>query len=101
MFKLNAVQVRHYELENPDDGTTLHIKPPSLETLEMFNKVFSTGNTSPKDAAGIMATILSNNEENLKISARTVMRWCNMDTMSALVEDFLGWVNDTKKSNPN
>ena len=36
MFKLSAVQVRHYEFEHPDDGTVLHILPPKLDTMEIF-----------------------------------------------------------------
>lgn len=101
MFKLSNVQVRLYEFENPDDKTVLHIKPPSLDTLEIFSKVFSDTASTPKELAGVTGAVLSNNEEGLQITARTVMRWMNVDTLAAFVEDFLGWLNDTKQSNPN
>lgn len=101
MFKLNAVQVRLYEFENPDDGTVLHIRPPKLEAMELFNKVFTSETSTPKDMAGVTAALLSDNEEGVKITSKQLMYWANVDQLSALIEDFLGWVNNTKTSNPN
>lgn len=101
MFKLNAVQVRLYEFENPDDGTVLHIRPPKLEAMEIFNKVFTSETSTPKDMAGVTAALLSDNEEGVKITGKQLMYWANVDQLSALIEDFLGWVNNTKDSNPN
>lgn len=101
MFKLNAVQVRLYEFENPDDGTVLHIRPPKLEAMEIFNKVFTSATSTPKDMAGVTAALLSDNEEGVKITSKQLMYWANVDQLSALIEDFLGWVNNTKTSNPN
>lgn len=101
MFKLNAVQVRLYEFENPDDGTVLHIRPPKLEAMEIFNKVFTSETSTPKDMAGVTAALLSDNEEGVKITNKQLMYWANVDQLSALIEDFLGWVNNTKTSNPN
>lgn len=101
MFKLNAVQVRLYEFENPDDGTVLHIRPPKLEAMEIFNKVFTSETSTPKDMAGVTAALLSDNEEGVKITSKQLMYWANVDQLSALIEDFLGWVNNTKTSNPN
>ena len=101
MFKLNAVQVRLYEFENPDDGTVLHIRPPKLEAMEIFNKVFTSETSTPKDMAGVTAALLSDNEESVKITGKQLMSWANVDQLSALIEDFLGWVNNTKASNPN
>ena len=101
MFKLNAVQVRLYEFENPDDGTVLHIRPPKLEAMEIFNKVFTSDTSTPKDMAGVTAALLSDNEEGVKITGKQLMYWANVDQLSALIEDFLGWVNNTKASNPN
>lgn len=101
MFKLNAVQVRLYEFENPDDGTVLHIRPPKLEAMEIFNKVFTCETSTPKDMAGVTAALLSDNEEGVKITGKQLMYWANVDQLSALIEDFLGWVNNTKTSNPN
>ena len=101
MFKLNAVQVRLYEFENPDDGTVLHIRPPKLEAMEIFNKVFTSETSTPKDMAGVTAALLSDNEEGVKITGKQLMYWANVDQLSALVEDFLGWVNNTKAGNPN
>lgn len=101
MFKLNAVQVRLYEFENPDDGTVLHIRPPKLEAMEIFNKVFTSETSTPKDMAGVTAALLSDNEEGVKITGKQLMHWANVDQLSALIEDFLGWVNNTKASNPN
>ena len=101
MFKLNAVQVRLYEFENPDDGTVLHIRPPKLEAMEIFNKVFTSETSTPKDMAGVTAALLSDNEEGAKITGKQLMYWANVDQLSALIEDFLGWVNNTKAGNPN
>ena len=101
MFKLNAVQVRLYEFENPDNGTVLHIRPPKLEAMEIFNKVFTSETSTPKDMAGVTAALLSDNEEGVKITSKQLMYWANVDQLSALIEDFLGWVNNTKTSNPN
>lgn len=101
MFKLNAVQVRLYEFENPDDGTVLHVRPPKLEAMEIFNKVFTSETSTPKDMAGVTAALLSDNEESVKITGKQLMYWANVDQLSALIEDFLGWVNNTKASNPN
>ena len=101
MFKLNAVQVRLYEFENPADATVLHIRPPKLEAMEIFNKVFTSETSPPKDMAGVTAALLSDNEEGVKITSKQLMYWANVDQLSALIEDFLGWVNNTKTSNPN
>lgn len=101
MFKLNAVQVRLYEFENPDDGTVLHIRPPKLEAMEIFNKVFTSETSTPKDMAGVTAALLSDNEEGVKITGKQLAYWANVDQLSALIEDFLGWVNNTKAGNPN
>lgn len=101
MFKLNAVQVRLYEFENPDDGTVLNVRPPKLEAMEIFNKVFTSETSTPKDMAGVTAALLSDNEEGVKITGKQLMYWANVDQLSALIEDFLGWVNNTKASNPN
>jgi len=45
--------------------------------------------------------ILSNNEEHVRITGKQLMYWANVDQLSALVEDFLGWLNKTKADNPN
>ena len=48
MFQLSAVRVRHYEFENPEDGTILHVHPPKLEAVEIFNKVFTRQGIHPQ-----------------------------------------------------
>lgn len=100
-FKLSAVQPRHYEFEHPDDGTILHIRPPKLDSMEIFNKVFTNAESSIKDIAGVTAAMLSDNEEKVRITGKQLMYWANMDQLSALVDDFLGWLNKTKADNPN
>lgn len=101
MFQLSAVWVRHYEFENPEDGTVLHVHPPKLEAVEIFNKVFTDKESTPKDMAGVTAALLSDNEEGVRITSKKLMGWANIDQLSALIEDFLGWMNNTKASNPN
>jgi len=101
MFKLNAIPVRHYEFENPGDGTVLHIRPPKLETMEIFNKVFGDASSAIKDLAGITGAMLSNNEEGVRITAKELMYWADSDQLAALIDDFLGWLNKTKADNPN
>lgn len=73
MFKLSAVQVRLYEFENPDNGTVLHIRPPKLEAMQIFNKVFTSETTAPKDMAGVTAALLSDNEESVRITGKQLM----------------------------
>ena len=101
MFKLSAVQVRLYEFEHPDDNKVLHIRPPKLDCMEIFNKVFTYTTSSDKDLAGVTAALLSDNEEGVRITAKQLMYWANVDQLSALVDDFLGWLNKTKADNPN
>jgi len=101
MFQLSAVRVRHYEFETPEDGTVLHVHPPKLEAVEIFNKVFTDKESTPKDMAGVTAALLSDNEEGVRITSKKLMGWANIDQLSALIEDFLGWMNNTKASNPN
>lgn len=101
MFKLSSVQVRLYEFENPDDGSVLHVRPPKLEVLEIFNKIFSDVKSTPKELSGITGVILSDNQEDVKITAKDVMRWMDSDQLAAFVADFLGWLNDTKSNDPN
>lgn len=40
-------------------------------------------------------------EEGVRITSKKLMGWANIDQLSALIEDFLGWMNNTKASNPN
>lgn len=101
MFKLSAVQTRLYEFENPDDGAVLHIRPPKLDTMEIFNKVFTDAKSSVKDLAGVTAALLSNNEEGVQVTAKKLMYWADVDQLSALLDDLLGWLNKTKTDNPN
>lgn len=100
-FKLSAVQVRLYEFEHPATGDILHIRPPKLEAMEIFNKVFTTNTSTTKDMAGVTGAILSDNEEGVQITAKQLMAWANVDQLEALIDDFLGWVNKTKEQNPN
>ena len=100
-FKLSAVQPRSYEFEHPDDGNILHIRPPMLNSMEIFNKVFTNTESTIKDVAGVTAALLSDNEEGVRITSKQLMAWANMDQLSALVDDFLGWLNKTKANNPN
>jgi len=100
MFSLASVQVRNYEFENPEGGV-LHIRPPKLETLEIFNKVFSDTTATPRQLAGVTGAVISDNEEGVTVTAKQVMHWMNADHLAAFVEDFLGWLNGTKESNPN
>ena len=51
--------------------------------------------------AGVTAALLSDNEEGVRITSKKLMGWANIDQLSALIEDFLGWMNNTKASNPN
>lgn len=100
-FKLSAVQVRLYEFEHPATGDILHIRPPKLEAMEIFNKVFTTNTSTTKDMAGVTGAILSDNEEGVQITAKQLMAWANVDQLEALIDDFLGWVNKTREQNPN
>ena len=70
MFQLSAVRVRHYEFENPEDGTVLHVHPPKLEAVEIFNKVFTDKESTPKDMAGVTAQKPVTQTDNPQLSGQ-------------------------------
>lgn len=101
MFSLAKLPVRTYEFEHPETGAVLHVKAPKLETLQVFNTVFSDPNATPDSLAGIMATILKDNQEETTVTKKQVMHWMDSDQLAAFVGDFLGWLNGVKSADPN
>lgn len=77
--------------------------PCLFKVVERIKDVFLgiVWQSTPKDMAGVTAALLSDNEEGVRITSKKLMGWANIDQLSALIEDFLGWMNNTKASNPN
>ena len=101
MFSLASVKARTYEFEDPDTGMPLRIKPPKLAVLQRFNAVFSDDNTTPAEAAEVLAEVIGHNTDGEKITGDMVAEWMDIDQMTAFVGDFLGWLNKRKTADPN
>lgn len=101
MFSLANVKARTYEMEDPDTGMPLYIKPPKLATLHRFNEVFSDPKSSPGQAAESIAEVLNRNTNGKKVTADMVAEWMDYDQMMDFIGDFLGWLNKEKKDDPN
>lgn len=101
MFSLAKLPVRTYEFEHPETGKVLHVKPPKLETLQVFSAVFSDPDATPDSLAGITAVILRENQEATEVTKKQVMHWMDSDQLAAFVSDFLGWLNGVKATDPN
>lgn len=101
MFSIASLPVRTYEFEHPDTRAVLHIAPPKLEVLEIFAQVFADPDVTPAAMCGIGSVIVSNNTEGVTITKEEMLRWFDSFTLAAFVEDFLGWINGVKASDPN
>lgn len=101
MFSLANVKARTYEMEDPDTGLPLFIKPPKLATLQRFTTVFSDPESSPEQAAESVAEVLSRNTNGKKVTTDMVAEWMDIDQITAFIGDFLGWLNKEKKADPN
>lgn len=101
MFQISGVKPRYFEFEAPDSKKTLHIEPPKLKTLNKLTKIFKMEDPTPEELAQVVAVIIGKNRERRSVQASTVMDWMDVDQISAFIGEFLGWLNDTKKSDPN
>lgn len=99
MFQISGVTTRYFEFEAPDSRKVLHIEPPKLKTLNRLAKLRK--DASPEEMTGIIAAIISKNRENRKVDGNTVMEWMTSDQLAAFIKAFLGWLNETKESDPN
>lgn len=78
----------------------LHIEPPKLKTLNRMNDL-SRPDSTPKEAAEVVARVIAKNKEHRKITADTVMEWMDMDQLAGFVLDFVSWLSNEKKNDPN
>lgn len=101
MFSIANLPVRTYEFEHPDTRAVLHIAPPKLETLEVFTMVFSDDGSTPGQLCGVTSVIVSNNKEGVAVTKEDMLRWFDPDQLAAFIDDFLGWLNGVKASDPN
>lgn len=101
MFQISSVKPRFFEFQAPDNLKVLHIEPPKLKTLNRLTTVSKVANVTPEELAQSVAAIISKNREGRKVTADLVMAWMDVDQISAFLGEFLGWLNDTKKSDPN
>ena len=97
MFVLSGVKKRYYEFQAPDNKQVLHIEPPKLKTLNRMNDL-SRPDSTPKEAAEVVARVIAKNNE---ITADTVMEWMDMDQLVSFVLDFVSWLSNEKKNDPN
>lgn len=100
MFVLSGVKKRYYEFQAPDNNQVLHIEPPKLKTLNRMNDL-SRPDSTPKEAAEVVARVIAKNKEHRKITADTVMEWMDMDQLAGFVLDFVSWLSNEKKNDPN
>ena len=100
MFVLSGVKKRYYEFQAPDNKQVLHIEPPKLKTLNRMNDL-SRPDSTPKEAAEVVARVIAKNKEHRKITADTVMEWMDMDQLAGFVLDFVSWLSNEKKNDPN
>lgn len=80
-----------------DNGTTLHIKPPSLRA---YYKEFRNAKTDPELFRAI-AGICSNNDENIKFTEEKVIDTFSTDDFHRFMETFPKWINEERESDPN
>lgn len=100
MFKISGVKTRYFEFEAPDSGKVLLLEPPKLKTLKELEDI-QTDDSSVASVAGVLAKILSKNKAGRKISPDTVMSWMDIDQMQAFLIEFMGWMRNERKSDPN
>ena len=53
------------------------------------------------EAAEVVARVIAKNKEHRTITADTVMEWMDMDQLAGFVLDFVSWLSNEKKNDPN
>lgn len=99
MFDLNLVPKRYFEFKVPGSGKVLHIQPPKLKTLKKWEDIEEDGTV--EELAAAVATIISKNRENFKITGETVMEWMDQDQLTAFMSAYAKWLKKEKDTNPN
>lgn len=99
MFDLNLVPKRYFEFKVPGNGKVLHIQPPKLKTLKKWEDIEEDGSVG--ELANVVASIISKNRENLKITGETVLEWMDQDQLTAFMSAYAGWLKKEKDTNPN
>ena len=100
MFSVANVKPRYFEFQQPGGDNVLKIEPPKLKTLNRMNDL-SRPDSTPKEAAEVVARVIAKNKERRKITADTVMEWMDMDQLAGFVLDFVSWLSNEKKNDPN
>ena len=99
MFDLNLVPKRYFEFKVPGSGKVLHIQPPKLKTIKRCEDIEEDGTV--EELAAAVATIISKNRENFKITGETVMEWMDQDQLTAFMSAYAKWLKKEKDTNPN
>lgn len=99
MFDLNLVPKRYFEFKVPGSGKVLHIQPPKLKTIKRWEDIEEDGTV--EELAAAVATIISKNRENFKITGETVMEWMDQDQLTAFMSAYAKWLKKEKDTNPN
>ena len=101
MFKISGVKTRYFEFEAPDNNKVLLLEPPKLKTLKDMEDIQAANDSAVSDLAVVLSKILSKNKGGRKISPETVMIWMDIDQMQAFLIEFMGWLRNEHKSDPN
>ena len=100
-FKIGGVKTRYFELEAPDSGRLLLIEPPKLKTLKAMEDIEKEKNSGIGEVAELLSKIISKNKGGRKVTADQVMSWMDIDQMQAFLDAFMGWLRQSRKSDPN
>lgn len=99
MFDLNLVPKRYFEFKVPGSGKVLHIQPPKLKTLKKWEDIEEDGSVA--ELANVVASIISKNRDNFKITGDTVLEWMDQDQLTAFMSAYAKWLKREKDTNPN
>lgn len=53
------------------------------------------------ELANVVASIISKNRENFKITGDTVLEWMDQDQLTAFMSAYAKWLKKEKDTNPN
>lgn len=101
MFKISGVKTRYFEFEAPDNGKVLLLEPPKLKTLKLMEDIESDNNSGVARLAAVLSRIISKNKANRKVTPDMVMEWMDIDQMQAFLIEFMGWIRNEHKTDPN
>lgn len=108
MFDMTALVTRYFELKLPN-GMELNVKPPKMKTLKNILKLSKTmksiravegevGDEAIGSLTEALSLSLSNNKEDVKISADELNEMMDLLQMMELFTAYYNWVGDINSS---